>query len=310
MKFAMDRTKRGKVKKFAANATVIHFFFNARGEEIEKTTIGMYRSLLHQLLQTLPDLQEVLDTAESSLLTEELYFPWELRLLQKLFKRAIRKLGQRQISCFIDALDECAEEEVREMVKFFEELGQLAVKKGFKLYTCFSSRHYPHISIRNGLRLTLESQDGHEKDLEEYIRNKLETETKKQTEDLTDQILRKASGVFMWVVLVIDILNKEIQRGRMFAVKSRLEALPAGLSDLFEDILTRDNENMEDLLLSIQWILFSKRPLKSEEYYFALLSGLHSPETLGKWDSEEITVDSMERFVNWAPISKIKVTTD
>ncbi|KAK6226549.1 pfs domain-containing protein [Colletotrichum tabaci] len=295
MKFVMSRTKRGKVKKSPANAAVIHFFFNARGEELEKTTLGMYRSLLHQLLQNLPDLQQVLDTADFGLLKESSSFPWELRLLQKLFKKAIRKLGQRQISCFIDALDECAEEEVREMVKFFEGLGRLAIKRGTTLYTCFSSRHYPHISIRNGLRLTLEEQNGHEKDLEEYVREKLETKNKRQTDDLTAQILRKSSGVFMWVVLVVDILNKEIRRGRMFAVKGRLDALPAGLSDLFEDILTRDNDNVEDLLLSIQWILFSKRPLNREEYYFALLSGLSTSEALQSPD--EVPAESMELFV-------------
>ncbi|WQF78470.1 Putative P-loop containing nucleoside triphosphate hydrolase, nucleoside phosphorylase superfamily [Colletotrichum destructivum] len=295
MKFVMSRTKRGKVKKSPANAAVIHFFFNARGEELEKTTLGMYRSLLHQLLENLPDLLQVLDTADFGLLKEGSLFPWELPLLQKLFKKAIRKLGQRQVSCFIDALDECAEEEVREMVKFFEGLGRLAIKRGTTLYTCFSSRHYPHISIRNGLRLTLEEQNGHEKDLEEYVREKLETKNKKQTDDLTTQILRKSSGVFMWVVLVVDILNKEIRRGRMFAVKRRLDALPAGLSDLFEDILTRDNDNMEDLLLSIQWILFGKRPLSREEYYFALLSGLSASEALQSFD--KVPAESMELFV-------------
>ncbi|KAJ0160873.1 Ankyrin-3 [Colletotrichum tanaceti] len=295
MKFVMDRTKRGKVNKSPANAAVIHFFFNARGEELEKTTLGMYRSLLHQLLQKLPDLQQVLDSTDFGLLREGSSFPWELRLLQKLFKKTIRKLGQRQISCFIDALDECAEEQVREMVKFFEELGRIAVKRGDRLFTCFSSRHYPHISIRNGLRLTLEDQNGHEKDLEEYVREKLETTNENQADDLTAQILRKSSGVFMWVVLVVDILNKEIRRGRMFAVKGRLDSLPPGLSDLFEDILTRDNDNMEDLLLSLQWILFGKRPLSREEYYFALLSGIRTSEALPS--PHEVTAQSMELFV-------------
>ncbi|GJC77684.1 ankyrin-3 [Colletotrichum liriopes] len=297
MKFAMNRTKRGQAKNSAGNSAVIHFFFNARGEDVEKTTVGMYRSLLHQLLRTLPDLQEVLDMADFNLLIADHSFPWKLRLLQKLFKRAILRLGKRQISCFIDALDECAEDEIREMVKSFEELGRLSIRKGIKLYTCFSSRHYPHISIRNGLRLTLEDQEGHEKDLQDYVRNKLETESKSQTEDLTAQILRKASGVFLWVVLVIDILNRDIQRGRIFAVKERLEALPAKLSDLFEDILTRDNDNKQDLLLAIKWVLFAKWPLKREEYYFALLSGMKRPEALVEWNRKDVSVESMERFV-------------
>ncbi|CAI0649399.1 unnamed protein product [Colletotrichum noveboracense] len=100
----------------------------------------------------------------------------------------------------------------------------------------------------------------------------------------------------MWVVLVIDILNREFQRGRIFAVKSRLQEIPPRLSDLFRDILTRDNENMDDLLLSIQWILFSRRPLRLEEYYFALVAGL-DPDSLTEWDPDQITKQSMNHFM-------------
>lgn len=106
------------------------------------------------------------------------------------------------------------------------------------------------------------------------------------------------AGVFMWVVLVVEILNNEFRRGRIFAVKKRLNELPRDLSDLFKDIITRDNHNMEDLLLCIQWILFANRPLNREEFYFALGSGLDpSPDTLEPWDSNYISAEDMERFV-------------
>jgi hypothetical protein len=71
----------------------------------------------------------------------------------------------------------------------------------------------------------------------------------KYVEDVRTQIRGKANGVFMWVVMVIDILNKEFLRGRIFAVKKRLQEIPAKLSDLFKDILRRDCANMTDLLL-------------------------------------------------------------
>uniref|UniRef100_L2GDQ2 Nacht and ankyrin domain protein n=1 Tax=Colletotrichum fructicola (strain Nara gc5) TaxID=1213859 RepID=L2GDQ2_COLFN len=124
----------------------------------------------------------------------------------------------------------------------------------------------------------------------------MKTVTRKQADELIQEILRKASGVFMWVVLVIDILNKDLQRGRIFAVKKRLQEIPPKLSDLFRDILTRDTENMDDLLLSLQWILFCKRPLRLEEYYFALAAGLE-PESLAEWDSSQITKEVMNQFV-------------
>ncbi|KAF6804539.1 hypothetical protein CSOJ01_10138 [Colletotrichum sojae] len=290
MKHAFTRARR----KAANNSAIISFFFNARGEDLEKTTVGMHRSLLLQLLEKLPELQVILD----NITHKSLHKSWasDLTLLGDLFRRAVSLLGQHQVTCFIDALDECAEDQVRQMLKLFEDLGQCAVQNNIRLYTCFSSRHYPHIDIKYGLKLTLEDQAGHEKDMEEYVLTKLKTGRKKPDKDLVAEILQKACGVFMWIVLVVNILNKEFRRGRIFAVKKRLKEIPPELSDLFRDILIRDEENTEDLLLCIQWVLFAKRPLKPEEYYYALAAGLQ-PKSLGEWDPEEVTEEAMEIFV-------------
>ena len=102
----------------------------------------------------------------------------------------------------------------------------------------------------------------------------------------------------MWVVLVVPILNEELERGRIFAVKKRLQEIPAGLSELFKDLLKRDNENIDDLLLCIQWILYAKRPLTREEFYFAVVSGLDpDPVNLAEWNPKHISTDIMTRFV-------------
>jgi hypothetical protein len=58
--------------------------------------------------------------------------------------------------CFIDALDECAEHQVRGMVSFFEHVGELAVDAGIHFRVLFLSRHYPCITIKRGLELVLE----------------------------------------------------------------------------------------------------------------------------------------------------------
>ncbi|TDZ49941.1 Vegetative incompatibility protein HET-E-1 [Colletotrichum trifolii] len=292
MKFAFARANR----KAAKNAAVLSFFFNARGEALEKTTEGMHRSLLLQLLEKLPELQTILDKAHSHVASAHASGSRDVTHLRNLFSTAVSNLGERQVTCFIDALDECAEDEVRQMLDFYEDLGQCAAQNNISFYVCFSSRHYPHMSVQYGLRLTLEDQVGHTQDLQEYVCNKLKTGTKKQSEDITASILEKASGVFMWVVLVVDILNKEFDRGRIFAVQKRLSEIPPGLSELFMNILTRDSDNLDDLLLSVQWILFSKRPLNRREYYFALTAGLE-PVSLGEWDPEETPEDSMDRFV-------------
>ncbi|CEJ91577.1 hypothetical protein VHEMI07279 [[Torrubiella] hemipterigena] len=100
----------------------------------------------------------------------------------------------------------------------------------------------------------------------------------------------------MWVVLVVGILKKEYRGGRIYNVKKRLAALPVQLSALFKEIILRDKEHLDDLRLCVQWILFAKRPLKLEEYYFAMVSGL-SPEALQSWDPDEVSKDDMIKLV-------------
>ncbi|KAK5998770.1 Ankyrin repeat domain-containing protein 50 [Cladobotryum mycophilum] len=292
MKFAYTRART-----LAEGTVTIAFFFNARGADLEKTTLGMMRSLVFQLIEKLPDLQDLLDDFFPSLADENANPAWDIESLQAIFSAAVKRLGQRTLTCFIDALDECNEEQIQSMIEFLEDLGDVAVEEGIKLYICFSSRHYPYIDIRNGKKLILESQLGHAEDLEKYVRRSLKAGKGKAAEQVKAQILEKASGIFLWVVLVIDILNREFQRGRMFAVKQRLAAIPEKLGDLFKDILTRDHENMDDLLLCISWILFAKRPLNQKEFYYALVSGLNpEPENL-TWDPENFPESILELFV-------------
>ncbi|KAI1115623.1 hypothetical protein F5Y14DRAFT_409764 [Nemania sp. NC0429] len=288
---------------------VISFFFNARGDGLEKSTQGMYRSLLLQLLQKLPDLQEVLDLPGRFWLDHNNDSSWGIDVLQRLFSAAIAKLGGRRLTCFVDALDECGESQVRDMVEYFEQLGQSVLDSEGKLYICFSSRHYPTICIQNGQTLTLEDQPGHSQDLEKYVKSKLRAGKGKDVNLVRTELLQKAAGVFMWVVLVVNILNEEFQRGRIFAVKTRLQETPAELSELFKDILRRDQKNMADLLLSIQWILYAKRPMKPEEFYYAVVAGLDpTKDNLAEWDPEQITEDDMKRFVSSSSKGLAEVT--
>lgn len=249
------------------------FFFVARGDLLERSVSGMYRSLLLRLLEGFPDLQELLNDPE--LIPRNMVGCPPLNVLRNLLCAAVSSLADRSFTCFIDALDECDEQQVMDVVEFFDELAEYCTENGVRLQVCFSSRHYPHIDIRSGIRLTLENQDGHARDLEAYIKSRLRIRDESLVKELIPMLLKKAAGVFLWVALVVDILNKENSRGGL-ALRTRLSEVPSDLSELFKDMLTRNQKNMEELLLSILWILFAKRPLTPKEYYHALWSGLSS----------------------------------
>lgn len=299
MNFAFEEATKDKTVK------VISFFFNARGDILERSILGMYRSLLFQLLNTLPGLLEVfdgprfkhtLDDLHETITNQSRHHEWQVETLQGLLQDAIARIGQQPLKIFIDALDECDVDEVEEMLEYLGDIGQCAVSAGTKLHVCFSSRHYPHIDINYGRKLVLEAQEGHEMDIVIYIKGKLKVGRSKLAEEIRAKMQEKAKGIFIWVVLVAEILNEEYKRRRIFDVKKRLDLIPTKLSDLFKEILWRDQKNIQDLQLCIQWILYSKRPLKLEEYYFAAVSGL-SPGELRDWDPEDVTRDDMGRFV-------------
>ena len=156
MKFAF-----ANARKVMKDRIVISFFFNARGADLEKSTIGMYRSLLFQLLEQLPELQCVFESLGFATWNSTGHQSWSIESLKDLLEQAMRLLGQFSVGCFIDALDECDEGQIRDMVAFFQHLGELAILTHTRFQVLFSSRHYPHITITKGLSIVLEGQEGH-----------------------------------------------------------------------------------------------------------------------------------------------------
>ncbi|KAH6950848.1 Pfs, NACHT and ankyrin domain protein [Fusarium avenaceum] len=254
MKFIYMKTKKTDIMK---QALTISFFFNARGGLLEKSLSGMYQSLLLQLFEGFPDLQHVLD--DPDLVPRNQVSCPPLAILKDLFRSAVESLESRELRCFVDALDKYNEQQVQDMVIFFEEVAEHCLEN--------------NVRFRTGIRLTLEGQDGHDEDLKHYILKNLRIQDAVLVDELKQIMLEKAAGVFLWVALVVDILNKENRRGRL-ALRRRLQEVPNELSELFRDLLTRDQEHIEDLLLSLLWILLSTRPLTPGEYYHALWCGL------------------------------------
>ncbi|KAL3293895.1 Pfs NACHT and Ankyrin domain protein [Colletotrichum asianum] len=267
MKFAYGNMRKARRRHGATAA----FFFNARGDYIERSVPGMYRSLLLQLLQGVPEVQSVLD--DPDLEYQDMNECLQLDHLKEMFWSAILYLGQQPFNCFIDALDECDEQQVMDMVRFFEDLATQTTEKHIKFRICFSSRHYPYIFVPESINLVLEHQQGHTEDLAAFVDSRLRIQDSALRSQLQLDILQKASGVFLWVSLVVDILNDQYSRGGM-DLKKRLREIPEDLHDLFKDMLRRDERNKESLLLCILWILCAKRPLNPSEFSHALWSGL------------------------------------
>jgi len=181
---------------------VASFFFNARGQPLEKSAEGMYRSLLRQVLSRLPHLYS--DRTHIKQQT------WSVEMLQTILQATVLALkSDEHLILYIDALDECVQDEARDVVGHFEELVDLAVSQGLRFSVCFSSRHYPHITMHKFEELKLDDRIEHLDDISKYVHSnvsRLNVPLSAKAKIEAD-IERRSSGIFLWAVLVIKILK-------------------------------------------------------------------------------------------------------
>jgi ankyrin repeat protein len=288
MRYLFDKAEKAQL----AGQIVVSFFFNARGAPIERSLEGMYRALLHQIFHKLPQLRPLL-TKKRALSAQSQ--DWSLDRLQSVFRDVVESLDSERLTCYIDALDECTEDEVEDMVSLFEDLGEYSAAQGTQFQVCFASRHYPHISIDPSESLVLEDQDGHEEDISTYIKKKLKISNKVLQKEMSQLIGERASGVFLWVVIVVGILNEACKRGNAQLARIRLEEIPTALTALIKDILQRDKPTKYMVPL-LQWILYSKRPLSREELFLALQS-IDSESLKNSHTPEALTRDNIDKFI-------------
>jgi Cdc6-like AAA superfamily ATPase len=175
----LDQHVTRRLKK--SNAIGLYFYFNARGGQLEKSFLGLYRSLLVQLVHVVPELVHKLDALDT---------PFDLPQLQGVLTSAITGLD-RQVWIFIDALDECREGDVQELIDFLDELQEA------KLYVCFASRHYPLVKVRTNLQLVLEDLDEHKQDLSTYV-EKLVLEGESWRRCRATLLPRRTASSFRW----------------------------------------------------------------------------------------------------------------
>ena len=125
------------------------------------------------------------------------------------------------------------------MLEQFEELGEIAAEEQLSFRVLLASRRYPSITMAKCQEINLDIQDGHEMDITSCVRSKLRLRDPKLKSELSAQISEKAVGIFLRVVLVVRILNKDSDRGNAHRIRRRLEEIPPGLHELFEDIIRR-----------------------------------------------------------------------
>ncbi|KAL2211354.1 hypothetical protein CC79DRAFT_1363666 [Sarocladium strictum] len=268
MKFAVDYARsqyRGEL--------ILPHFFNARGTQLEKSTEGMYRTLLVWLLDHLST--EVCEELRREFGMNNIGQNWPVPELLRILKCALEKIAPNQSTVFyIDALDECYQNEVYDMLKAFREIMEQAWETKQRIRICFASRPHPDTNFKDANFLDLSEQVEHIRDISRFINDELDIADSTLADDLRIRVREKAGGSFMWTRLVVLALNKEHHKGAVGKLHQRLDEIPSDLHELYYYTLESYPEDRSAMLICFQWLRFTKRSLNAERLWWAIQLGL------------------------------------
>ena len=279
------------------------FFFNARGNEIEKTPTGLLRTLLHHLCQrisTLRDLVVKAYVAKRRFLNSN--WQWQFSELKDLLAAVVKfsVLGQRRLILFIDALDECDLAATQSVIYMFESLANSSFSEGTNFSICLSSRYWPQFRIQKCLiaRVELQNQD----DIHRYIQKHLEPT--QVDEDfavhaaLRTELLDKAQGTFVWVVLVVrDLLSAFHAGATLRELRNIVARVPLDLHQFYQHQLqSTENEDRESMLRLLQLVFYAQRSLSLREVRYALAFGRPAYASYAEWSLSSEYVKSDEQM--------------
>jgi len=261
----------------------LSFFFHRRGVQLQHSPLGMFRTMLHQLLSQFPparaDFLSVCEEKRRFQGDNSREWDWREPELRKLLQSCLITSAKiRSIIILVDALDEAGEEAARSIVSYLHDVNEKLLQSEHKTSICFACRHYPIVRTHEGIQICVEDENF--ADILAYANVELRRRIHPRDEDsgsdklnqLQDQICKNASGVFLWVTLVISTIAKQYNEGSSLdEILDGLRRAPSDLKAMYEHILELVGlTSRRQSLHLMQWICLAERPLSLTELRFAL----------------------------------------
>lgn len=239
-----------------------HYFWH-HGHSIQRSQVGLFRSLLYQILRTTPGLIPLVCPDSEILEFEE----WEMADLKAIFDRLCQQTSLSAKFCFfIDGLDEYSGEE-RELI---ETLRLMTSSPHIKI--CVSSRPWPEFAKEFGWSTpTLVVQDYTLDDMKIYVQRRLLNDPDFQKlryedhscDEIIPEIAERAQGVWLWTFLVTHDLKRAVTRREgLQTLRTILESFPRRLEDYFEHIVSRvEPHYRNDMVRIFMMVVEAAQPL-------------------------------------------------
>ncbi|KAK6332584.1 SH3 and multiple ankyrin repeat domains protein 2 [Orbilia blumenaviensis] len=309
-----------------AHPIVCAFFFNNRGSPFERSVEAMLRTLIHQIVSQSPVVFKSLRGYYSDMEAtweEGVGVDWTKCQLEDMFQITVRLPSVTGL-IYIDALDEGEGFIPSETFAFLEEsLMGGSSRYPFKgLRICLSSRPDNFINHRTNWT-TIDLGEGNSEDIAIYITEKLQRTAKMCSSpyinysdiipEACERVLQKADGVFLWAKLVLEglqkAMNRSVSEDELFDI---LGGFPNGLYDLFASCLRRvDESDRLKMKHILQIVLAAERPLRVGELLDFIKTNSYgaNPQTQlkavsekGKQSGRAVTIHAVEEEYQWMEI--------
>lgn len=311
MAFVYRKCQENRLSRAELN---LHFFFHGRGAPLQKTPIGMFRSLLHQLYEQAPLIRSAVQDSyqqKRAFGKAGTGWEWQHEELEQLFSNALLRASQsRRITIFVDALDEAGSDAARLMAEYFLNLNKKVVTANGVAKIVISCRHYP-IVASTSLEIWVEHQNN--EDIRKYVDHKLISEITNsdlaslsidEGHGLVHTIVQRSQGVWQWACLVVPLtIDLHRQGESLIYINEELSKVPQELGDVYEHILQKviEPRNRARTLHLMQWVCLAERPLSVTELRFAIASDevyISEPRKFCKDSKDFVDTDKrMERLI-------------
>ncbi|KAK8148548.1 hypothetical protein G3M48_009867 [Beauveria asiatica] len=267
------------VRHHHAKGTILaSFFFHDRGTELERTRLGFYRSILHQLLQQVPGiLHDLVDKFHETKVSQgEIGADWHWREqdLAEHLAAAISK--SHALWLFVDALDEGGAKTANDLIEDFTALIDQNCASNGRLHICFTCRRFPILRITGGFELAID--ECNKPDIRTFVQSGLSRYHCLLQAGLADAIIDGANGIFLWARLAVDealrLKSRERTPRQIYKV---IRQMPKELEELFASILRSKADEPAESLLMMQWICFAALPISLEQLRWAIVTDADRP---------------------------------
>ncbi|KAH6956216.1 hypothetical protein DER45DRAFT_566346 [Fusarium avenaceum] len=249
MKFlAFNQQTIDHLNKCQSDVRILTHFFWKPGQPLERSVQGMALSLLYQVLDDQPDLSQRLWETQTFIRHKRNCLDWSLNEISETLVMAL-KASTEFFCIFLDGLDEAKDLQHLPWPDWTDSqvIHKLLEVKNLKL--CASSReeHAFCSFFESASRLRIHQLNNH--DITHFVRERLDIcgLDCRDRDYLVAKVVQRAEGVFLWVILVVDSLNRAIRHSytTFEMLEERLAHTPSDLTKLYVDMWGRIGDDAE-----------------------------------------------------------------